>query len=49
MTKSLDARRTLTVGDESYDYFSVLNVTGLGDVTRLPVTLKILLENLLRF
>ena len=49
MTKSFDARRTLTVGDESYDYFSVLNVTGLGDVTRLPVTLKILLENLLRF
>ncbi|MDG2278256.1 MAG: aconitate hydratase AcnA [Pseudomonadales bacterium] len=49
MNKSFDARRTLTVGDESYDYFSVLNVTGLGDVTRLPVTLKILLENLLRF
>ncbi|NKB97024.1 MAG: aconitate hydratase AcnA [Pseudomonadales bacterium] len=49
MNNSFDARRTLTVGDKSYDYFSVVEASGLGDVSRLPITLKILLENLLRF
>jgi len=47
---SLNTRRTLTVGDDSYDYFSLdaAAETGLGDLARLPFSLKILLENLLR-
>ena len=47
---SLNTRRTLNVGDKEYDYFS-LNAAadaGLGDVAKLPVSLKVLLENLLR-
>jgi len=48
---SLKVRRTLTVGDQSYDYFSLQAAAqaGLGDISRLPFSLKILLENLLRF
>ena len=47
---SLKTRRTLTVGDRRYDYFSLAaaEAAGLGDLTRLPFSLKILLENLLR-
>ena len=46
---SFNAKQTLTVGDKEYDYYSLPEAQGLGDVSRLPVTLKILLENLLRF
>ncbi len=48
---SLNTRRTLTVGDRSYDYYSLPAAAdaGLGDIARLPFSLKILLENLLRF
>ena len=44
-------RKTLTVGGKQYDYFSLpaAQQAGIGDVDRLPVSLKILLENLLRF
>jgi aconitate hydratase len=46
---SLGARRQLTVGDLDYDYFSFEAASGaLGDVSRLPYCLKVLLENLLR-
>jgi len=47
---SLKTRRTLTVGDRRYDYFSLAaaGAAGLGDLTRLPFSLKVLLENLLR-
>jgi len=48
---SLRARRTLEVGGLSYDYFALAAAAaGLGrnDLGRLPYTLKILLENLLR-
>jgi aconitate hydratase len=44
---TLKARRTLSVGDRTYDYFS-LPEAGLGDISRLPFSLKVLLENLLR-
>jgi len=44
---TLKARRTLSVGDQTYDYFS-LSDAGLGDISRLPFSLKVLLENLLR-
>ncbi len=48
---SLKTRRTLTVGGASYDYFSLpaLAETGFGAVARLPYSLKVLLENLLRY
>jgi aconitate hydratase len=48
---SLKVRRTLNVGGKSYDYFSLPAATeaGIGDVSRLPFSLKVLLENLLRW
>ncbi len=47
---SLKTRRTLTVGGKSYDFFSIAEAAKtLGDVSRLPVSLKVLLENVLRF
>ncbi len=46
----LNVRRSLEVDGRSYDYFSLREAEReLGDLSRLPVTLKILLENLLRF
>jgi len=44
-------RKTLSVSGKDYDYFSLpaAEEAGIGDVQRLPVSLKILLENLLRF
>ncbi|HUL06341.1 MAG TPA: aconitate hydratase AcnA [Candidatus Acidoferrum sp.] len=47
---SLKTRRSLKVGTRSYDYYSIAAAekAGLGDVSRLPVSLKVLLENLLR-
>ena len=46
---SLKTRRTLTVTGTPYDYFSLAAAAEqLGDLSRLPHTLKILLENLLR-
>ena len=47
---TLNTRRTLTVDDKTYDYFSLGAAAGsIGDVSRLPFSLKVLLENLLRF
>ena len=48
---SLKARRTFDVGGKRYDYFSIAAAqdAGLGDVSRLPFSLKVLLENLLRY
>ncbi|MBI4967782.1 MAG: aconitate hydratase AcnA [Rhodospirillales bacterium] len=44
----LKARRTLTVDGKDYDYFS-LTEAGLGDIARLPFSMKVLLENMLRY
>ena len=44
----LGARATLQVGDDRYAYFQVEAVGERVDLARAPVTLKILLENLLR-
>jgi len=44
---TLKARRTLSVGSREVDYYA-LDAAGLGDISRLPFSLKILLENLLR-
>ena len=48
---SLKTRRTLEANGQEYDYFSIkaAEENGLGDVSRLPFSLKVLLENLLRF
>ncbi|MAO38826.1 MAG: aconitate hydratase AcnA [Pseudohongiella sp.] len=45
-----DTRRELSVNGQTYEYFSLaaLEQAGLKGVSKLPVTLKILLENLLR-
>ena len=44
-------RKTLTVAKQQFDYFSLpaAEQAGVGAVSRLPMSLKILLENLLRF
>lgn len=48
---SFNSRRTLSVGSKSYTYYSLTAAgeNGLGDVSRLPASLKVLLENMLRF
>ena len=47
---SIKSRRTLTVEGKAYDYFSLPEAAKtLGDISRLPVSLKVLLENTLRF
>ncbi len=47
---SLKTRRTLTVEGKSYQYFSLPEAAkSIGDIARLPVSLKVLLENVLRF
>ncbi len=53
MTKSLDSfncRRTLQVGDAEYVYFDLKEAekNGLKGISRLPFSMKVLLENLLR-
>ena len=48
---TLKTRRSLKVGSKNYDYYSLKSASenGLGDISRLPFSLKVLLENLLRF
>ena len=47
---TLKTRRSLTVEGNSYQYFSLPEAAKtLGDISRLPVSLKTLLENVLRF
>ena len=53
MTTSLDtfkSRRTLTAGGKTYVYFSLTHAekNGLAGISRLPYSMKVLLENLLR-
>jgi len=48
MTDSMQTRATLDVGGRQYDYFRLPAIQG-HDLGRLPYSLKILLENLLRF
>ena len=47
---SFNCRRTLRVGKRSYDYFDLkeAEANGLAGISRLPFSLKVLLENLLR-
>ncbi|MAL97794.1 aconitate hydratase AcnA [Hydrocarboniclastica marina] len=47
---SLKTRSTLNVGDKTYQYYSLKEAEKkLGDLGRLPMSLKVLLENLLRW
>ena len=47
---SLNTRSTLEAGGKSYDYYSLDKASAqLGDISRLPFSMKVLLENLLRF
>ncbi len=52
---TLKTRQSLSVDGKSYDYFSLETAAGgaagggLGDLSRLPYSLKVLLENLLRY
>ena len=47
---TLKTRKTLTVDGKSYDYFSLKAAESvIGDCSRLPYSLKILFENLLRY
>lgn len=46
---SFGAKQTLTVGNQTYQFFSLIEAAKtLGDLSRLPFSLKVLLENLLR-
>jgi len=47
---TIKSRRTLNVEGKAYDYYSLPEAAKtLGDISRLPVSLKVLLENTLRF
>ena len=47
---TIKSRRTLNVEGKAYDYYSLPEAAKtLGDFSRLPVSLKVLLENTLRF
>ncbi|MDK2760064.1 MAG: aconitate hydratase AcnA [Sphingopyxis sp.] len=47
---TLTTRSTLSVGGKNYAYYSLEKAAAkLGDVSRLPFSMKVLLENLLRF
>ncbi|WP_159998640.1 aconitate hydratase AcnA [Roseomonas sp. 18066] len=47
---SLKARKALTVDGKTYHYFSLPEAAkSIGDLSRLPYSLRVLLENVLRF
>ena len=48
---TLKTRRQLSAGGKTYDYYSLpaaAEAAGLGDISRLPFSLRVLLENLVR-
>jgi aconitase A len=51
VTDSFKAKTTLTVGNKAYTIFSLAEAekNGLDGISRLPHSLKVVLENLLRF
>ena len=48
MTDSFNSRSSLSVNGKDYQYSSLAALKGTHDISRLPFSLKILLENLLR-
>ena len=50
MTNSFNAKSSLSVNGKEYTYYSLPEAAKeLGDINRLPFSLKVLLENLLRY
>ncbi|MBO1908348.1 aconitate hydratase AcnA [Microvirga sp. 3-52] len=51
LNNSFNARQTLKVGDKSYIYYSLVEAekNGLTGASKLPFSMKVLLENLLRY
>ncbi|MEZ0168901.1 aconitate hydratase AcnA [Microvirga sp. TS319] len=51
LTNSFNARQTLHVGDKTYTYYSLAEAekNGLKGASKLPFSMKVLLENLLRY
>jgi aconitate hydratase len=51
LSNSFNAAQSLQVGDKTYTYYSILEAekNGLQDVSKLPFSMKVLLENLLRY
>ncbi|MEM1309394.1 MAG: aconitate hydratase AcnA, partial [Cyanobacteria bacterium P01_H01_bin.153] len=50
VTNSFNAKTTLSVNGQEYTYYSLpAAAKQLGDISRLPFSLKVLLENLLRY
>ncbi|MCK5745813.1 MAG: hypothetical protein KAH44_06340, partial [Oricola sp.] len=46
----MKTKKTLSAGGKTYAYYSLAEASKqIGDVSRLPFSLKVLLENLLRF
>ena len=45
------ARKSIKSGDQSISYYSIpaAQAAGLGDFSKLPAALKVVLENMLRF
>ncbi|WP_068111433.1 aconitate hydratase AcnA [Tropicimonas marinistellae] len=50
-TDTAQVRKDLTVGSKTYSYYSIpaAQAAGLGDFSKLPAALKVVLENMLRF
>ena len=47
---SLGTRQMLDVNGKQYAYYSLAKAAEqLGDISKLPISMKVLLENLLRF
>jgi aconitate hydratase len=44
-----EAKKTLKVGSKSYQYWSLEAARSYGNIDALPISLKVLLENLLRY
>ena len=51
LNNSFNARQTLKVGDKTYTYYSLVEAekNGLTGASKLPFSMKVLLENLLRY
>lgn len=48
MSEFSDAKKSMSVGDKNWNYFDLSSAAKYGDISKLPKSLKVLLENLLR-
>jgi len=49
MKNSFNSKLTLNVNGNNYNYYSLTSLENIGPIASLPFSLKVLLENLLRF